>query len=613
VAACLALAARAIATAAEPLSATVAVSERDVFVGDTFDFQVQVSGSENPEKPDLSGLADFVVQELGGQRNSSQSISIVNGSVTRDVRKGFVFSYRLSPKRAGNLEIPAITVRAEGQSVQTPPLTIAARKPMETDKFKLRLQLPKARCYVGEPITLTLTWYIGQPVRGFAFSLPLLSNGSLFFADPPMDTSGNRKYLRIPLNDGEAIGEEVRERLEGVDFTAIRIQKVLIPKQAGRIDIAPASVVCEAIVGYKKSQSRFPSLFGDDFGDGFFGGGKQPVIKKAVVPSNALTLDVADLPAEGRPPTFAGLVGEYRIAVKASAQDVNVGDPITLTIALSGPAYMEHVSLPPLQQQAALARDFKIPTEMAPGKLEGRVKVFTQTVRALRPDVKEIPPIEMPYFDPRTERYEVARSAPVPLTVKAAKVLTAADAEGREITSPAAQELEAWTRGIAHNYEDLGALRDQRRGPETWVRSAGWLVCLFGPPLAFLILAGTMRVVRRRNADPLAARARGTYRRLLKALDQLPGTEAAAAEAISGAIRQYLGDKLRVRGGALTFADARDPLRSRGASQETVDALRGLLERCEAGRYAGRTENTDRGPLAAEARDLAKRLERELT
>ena len=39
---------------ASPFSATAAIEKQAVFIGESFVFQIQVSGSENPEKPDLS-------------------------------------------------------------------------------------------------------------------------------------------------------------------------------------------------------------------------------------------------------------------------------------------------------------------------------------------------------------------------------------------------------------------------------------------------------------------------------------------------------------------------------------------------------------------------------
>jgi len=123
------------------------------------------------------------VEYLGGQQNSSRSVTIVNGRMIQDVKKGYFFSYQLTPQRVGTLTIPSIPVTAEGNTVRTKPVTITVRKPMETDDFKLRLQLSRQHCYVGEQVTLTFTWCLGKDVRGFNFSLPLLENEDFHFIE----------------------------------------------------------------------------------------------------------------------------------------------------------------------------------------------------------------------------------------------------------------------------------------------------------------------------------------------------------------------------------------------------------------------------------------------
>ena len=164
------------------LEAKALVERSDPYVGETFIFQIQVSGSENPEQPNLSHLMDFTVEYQGGQQNSSRSVTIINGKVTQDVKEGYFFNYRLIPKREGRLTIPSITVTADNLSAKTSPVVINAQKPLETDDFKLRLQLTKGRCYVGEPLILSVTWYLGKDVRDFNFTLPLLDDNTFYFA-----------------------------------------------------------------------------------------------------------------------------------------------------------------------------------------------------------------------------------------------------------------------------------------------------------------------------------------------------------------------------------------------------------------------------------------------
>ena len=56
-------------------------------------------------------------------------------------------------------------------------------------------------------------------------------------------------------------------------------------------------------------------------------------------------------------------------------------------------------------------------------KTDSDAKTFTYTLRPRRAGIREVPPIEIAYFDPDTQRFQVVRSAPVPLRVDAASTL----------------------------------------------------------------------------------------------------------------------------------------------------------------------------------------------
>lgn len=600
----------------EPLSAVAVAENQQVYVGESFIFQVQVSGSDHPEPPDLSQLTDFTIEDLGGQQNNSQSVTIINGRMSKVVRRAYVFSYRFVPKRKGNLTIPALAVRADGQITRTRPLTIVAREPEANDDFKLKLEVSKTRCYVGEPIILTATWYLGQDVRSVAFDLPTLSDDRFAVADPDIEIDPQRQYYRVPLGSDEVVAEKGRGTVDGRAFATLRFQKVLIPKQAGAIQIGPGTVACEALVGYQSSRRRSSSPFDDDFfssffNDDFFGRSRRGVYDKFVTPSNSLTLNVRELPAQGRPADFAGLVGSYQIAATATPIDVNVGDPITLTVTLSGPDYLEHVQLPPLGKQAALGRDFKIPQDMAAGKIEGAKKVFVQTIRARREDVTEIPPIELPYFDTESGTYRVAKTDSIPITVKATRLVTASDAEGGGVIREG-NAVEVWARGIAYNYDDLSVLEDQRYGPAAWLDAPLQLAALLAPPLFFLVLLIGTWFIRRRQADPLAARARRAWAEFNRSLKKEARAATTGFDATLQALRTYLGDKLKMPGGALTYRDVHEPLARAGVDEATLDRLKSLFAACEANQYAGAETDCDPGAVAREALELAKIIERRL-
>jgi hypothetical protein len=78
-------------------------------------------------------------------------------------------------------------------------------------------------------------------------------------------------------------------------------------------------------------------------------------------------------------------------------------------------------------------------------------------------------------------------------------------------------------------------------------------------------------------------------------------------------MRYYLGDKLRLSPGAVTFNDVRGLLLKNGSPADTVALLERLLDECETSRYAGSAAATQaEGDVIERALGLAKDLERDL-
>ena len=600
---------------AQQFNVQAAIEKNQVFVGESFVFQIQIEGSDSPDKPDVSGITDFTVQELGGQQNSSQSMTIINGQVNQVVKRGYIFSYRLTPKREGRLSIPSISVSADGKSMATRPIMIRATPPTETEDFKLRMSLSERKAYVGQPVTLTTTWYVGKDVREFSFDVPVLEDGRFEVAgsDPVVDPNRRDRYVRIPLGDSQIIGEKSQGSLDGKDYLTVRFKRTLIPKQAGNIALPKAVVTCQALKGY--SQNRRRGSFDDFFGGDFFGMGRRAVYETAVVPSNRPALQVLELPTTGRPAGFSGLVGKYKIAAEATPSEMNVGDPITLTVKISGPPYLGNVQLPPLATQNRLNRDFKIPQQRASGTVKRGAKVFTQTIRARHSEIERIPPIEFSYFDPESGRYQRAETEAIPISVASAKIVTARDAEGLAIGGSVQTELESLEGGIAANYEDFDALERQAYGPAAWLSSPAWLSLIFLPPLTYGGLLAFVVFGRRRDSDPALRLARQAFRALskdLKAAGKIPADNAAGQDAaLLQALRHYLGDRLGLSPGALTFADVEQRLAAREVDPELIKTLNNLFGRCEAGRYAGGALGGQTGTeTVQQIREAAEKLER---
>lgn len=598
------------AAAQEEVSVRLQVESRTVYMGESFLVQISIDGTDQAGQPDLPRVQDFTIEYLSGQNNSSQSITIINGKLERVVQRGFIFSYRFTPTKVGMLAIPQIAVKAGGKTYRTTPVTIEVTKPGETDEFKLRINLSRETCYVGEPVTLDVTWYLRKDVENFRFTAPFLQSADFDFAVPEVQVDNSRRYFRIPIGGGEVIAEKGRGMLGGVTYATFEFTIVLIPRRAGSFVIPEFVVACEASSGRVSRRDFFDDFFRDDFfsfrrGD----------IEKFVVPSNRLSLFVKDLPAEGRPPGFAGHVGEYRIAASAEPTEVNIGDPITFIVTLEGPEYLERIELPPLQSQPELVRDFKIPDERADGRVDGPRKIFTQTIRARSEDVTEVPPIRLSYFDTKEERYRTATTDPVPVRVNPTRVVTASDAEGIE-AAPAGASIERWKEGIAYNFEGRSVLEPQELGIRSIVGKPAWIAALAVPSAFYFMLLAGILLVRRSRRDPEARRARGAFRRLGLGLREALDVASRGGDFHEKAleiIRAYFGDKLGRSGVTLTALDVERELEARDVPGDVTGSILEIIHALEAGTYAGSTYGpSDPNSMIKRISEAVKQLERTL-
>ena len=319
------------------------------------------------------------------------------------------------------------------------------------------------------------------------------------------------------------------------------------------------------------------------------------------------TLKVKELPEAGRPANFSGIIGTCSIVTTAKPVDVNVGDPIVLTIALKGLAYPDTARLPALTAQTALASSFRI-SDQDSGVVQDGNKVFQCTLRALNSDVKEIPAIALSYFDSPTGTYSDAVSQPIPITVHAVKTVTAADAQGiASVAAPmAGTDVKALDDGIAHNVAYDKLLHDDRAGFLCWNlrRWQPWACFCF--LLLYATLGGLNWMIARRNADPARLAAQHL---LAESMTVIQNGKADVSELFK-ALQGVLAAKLRLPPGTLTYRDVEAPLAKSRLKQEDRDSLAKLFNAFEAASYSGGSADT--GSLLAETQRIAKLLSRTL-
>lgn len=595
--------ARAVALFEPPVRVTAELSADRAYIGDALLLRIVVEGSNTPQQPNLPTMSDFAASFMGGSDVSSHSVTIINGQRTDRSVQRYIFQYRLTPLRGGVLKLPAIPVVVDGQTYQTEPKVVAALEPKQTSDFRLSMKAAKTEAYVGEPVKVTIVWALSKDVRNYSFTMPgadgafeLLPGadprpaGSIP-SQPGMPAPADPRFAEVPFVDSTAVGVKGQTVIDGRTFITLTIERILVPRKDGTLTIGPVRAAFDAIVGQRRS-NFFDSPFED-----------RSLTERVVIGAEPLVMKVKPLPMEGRPASFSGLIGAYSIEASASPTSVNVGDPITLNVTVRGPEPLDLVGPLALDRQRSMTERFKLPSETVFPKIGAGSAGFTYAIRARSDRVTEIPPIELPYFDTAAGEYRVARSTPIPLTVRPTTDVSLGNLMD-EAEPVAVKERPA---GLPAIRRGAGVLAQERLSFSEVLRSPAWVGVVAGPPAVYVLASIIVMARRRADRDPLGARRRravGRANRALGAAEKLPGDQVPAA--VSAAVRRFVADLVGRPEHGMT---AEECVAVIGADEPAkAGRMSDLLRRCESARFAPGGAAAVGPTLAAEAREVVSEL-----
>ncbi len=563
------------------------LERKQVYQGESFLFQLQVVGASSVGQPDMPDLQDFDVREIpvtwirarGGRR-----------LLPFDLETGTSYLYRLIALRPGALSIPPISVEADGVVLSSKAVVVRVLEPPPSEDFKLTLSLTKQRVYVGEPLTLKAVWYYRLKGHYYAVNIPILRHPSFKQSG---SSSGVSPSLRPVSGAAAWEGVEGTALLNGIPYDTVTYEQVLIPADEGRFEF-PAATVQVWGAGEPEDSSKRGRWDYDS----------------TVVGSRPLIVQVLPVPVQGRPANFSGLVADtLRLRAAIEPAEMNVGDPVTLSLTLSGPAAIAQAKLPPLDSFAPLDQDFLLRADSLREQVQEKEKVFQVSLRVKGEQVRELPPLEIPYFNTRTGTYQFARSAAVPIKVRPTRVLTESDLEGAKplaALSATAWNVRDWKDGILFNYADTSSLLAREVGVGE-LASRPEVIGLLAGPAALLALAAVLAL--RRRAARLAAEGPEP-----EAQEPAPPVRTAVtggAEEALAACRELLKTRLGLPPGRLIWQDVQTELSGRGLEPELVEQTRELFERLERRSYggAGQEPAEEEGALAERAARLIEQLD----
>ena len=204
VAVLLLLAAAGLANAA---SFTASLDRDTITLGESATLSLAFEGAQprNVPSPQVAGLQIT-------QAGTSQSVNIVNGEMNSTVTVNF----SVSPQRAGEFTIPALTADVNGQQLSTSPLKLvvnhasapsAAAVNSGSEVAFLKFVFPKQKIYVGESLVGRLELYLRDDVQNLGNFQITSSPTDGFSADKLTELQnqhrrtqvGNHIYTVVPL------------------------------------------------------------------------------------------------------------------------------------------------------------------------------------------------------------------------------------------------------------------------------------------------------------------------------------------------------------------------------------------------------------------------------
>ncbi len=431
----------------------IELAKREIFIGESVKLVVKVNNHEEGMEPDLSEIKDCTVEFQGANSQSFQSITIVNGKKQVTGFSGRSFTYNITPEKIGSIHLGPITVKNKNDSTTAAGPTISVLGIEKQEYVLLSIEPSKQNVIVAEPFSVNLRILIK------ALPNPYRKASPIAFDRPPI--------VQIPY-----IKKDNFEGLKEPDIQKKLQEMVINNKQTpgfainnftfdsffntslARFNFNPKEITKNGIIyfEYQFSLEYTPVSEGSfSFGPASLKGqiytgansAGRGISKSIYAIAEEIIVEVIPPPREGRPASYFGAIGtELTAKANLDSQTCKVGDPLTLTLTISGDIQMENIYAPALTLQDNLNKDFRIYDDSVRSETDNGQRIYKYTTRPATEGTLEFPPIELSYYNPESKTYETVFTAPIPIRANPAtefKESTVIDTSDQSITIMAAK------------------------------------------------------------------------------------------------------------------------------------------------------------------------------
>lgn len=588
---------------ADDVRVSAAVSKRSAQVGEEIRLNIRVSGqSMNLQAPRLPKMNSFDTYYTG----RASHITFINGVSTSTVE----FSYTLVPQKAGRFTLNSIEVAvgpkvfqtesitleiAEGQAQlpksQTPtpsgfpahPSPSAVTQPAmpahppvispdSDDNIFVQAWVDRKTMYQNEQALLTYSLYTRYDTRYEGFEKEPETSG-FWIEEFPMEREIERETVSV----------------NGKRYVKADVKKLaLFPTAPGNYTIQPGSLKVSI-----REEPQGSNAFDEFFSDSFFTGGAFFARRQnRLLNPPPIQLIVKPLPEVGKPESFQGAVGAFRVSASIDKNKIKQNEPVTLKIDIEGEGNIETINRPKVPTLIGF-KTYDADTNsklFRTGNVIGGTKTFEIVFIPKEEGNVFIPPLEFSYFNPRTEKYVVLQTPNFPIQVEHAdqSFQIPDDLTGKTMFQKQVKLEGKDVRYIAEKLPDSWALNIGNR----ICRILMWLdILLF---LVLLILWGKDRQERLFSKDTALRRrkmARSVASANMKKLKKLTrsskedDTKVFFVE-LEKAMTQYIADKWNLSTYGVTRRELEEALALRfGAEDPHLKDILELYHLCDESRF----------------------------
>lgn len=351
----------------QEINVAAVVSPRHIQFGEKARLDLTISGEtfiKHIEAPQFNFLPAFLAMPLHSEttpRLEADKIAVA-----------MAWAYELIPQAIGDFALSDIRFAYQGTPYFANPGSIRVSG---TDTYidvstnaihQVEAEVDTPEPYLKAPLTYTFRYLYTAVLPTRESPTPLLPSLSDFrveeISTPPSQT----------------------RQIRGKTFWIEEHVRQVYPQKTGQILIDPAELILPLRSGRKTLKTK------------------------------PLKLTVQPLPATGKPRHFSGAIGEYQISAQIARNWVEAGNPLTLSVRVSGRGNMRTVTAPKLPPiPGVIVNGPRLTEDSTLTSL-----AYTYTLIPSQRGILRIPAIEYTYFDPSRAVYATTQTAPIPVSVR---------------------------------------------------------------------------------------------------------------------------------------------------------------------------------------------------